>query len=140
MRPVAYLAAIALCLVPVGLCQAGEPAEVLPEGTFATGEGCAALAKSPPEDIEMMDFMVLSNTELMGQDFVCSFTEAGFMATNSGKAWLVKAKCESGAPAVASTISIKQLAEEKLEVSMTSEEGERDDLGTFVYCPDVLTD
>ncbi len=137
----AALASLVLSAALAGGALAGEPAEVLPEGMFATGEGCAALAKALPEDIEVMDFMVMSNTELMGQEFGCSFRDAAVAeAEEAGRVWSVTAECGSGGMAEASTIHIRQVAPDQLHVTMTVARGEPDPLGTFSHCPNVLTD
>ncbi|MGH6866238.1 MAG: hypothetical protein ACREDO_08745 [Methyloceanibacter sp.] len=118
---------------------AGEPAVVLPEAMFATGDGCKAIKTSLPEELEEMDLFVLSDTELMGQDFVCHFKDAKELATNSGNAWTVKASCESGAPAEPGSLMIKEIGERKLDVTLTTV-GDPDNFGTFVHCPNPLTD
>ena len=141
MKRFGCLSAPIFWLASAGSGLAGEPAGTLPEGMFATGEGCAALAKALPEDIAVMDFMVMSNTELMGQEFECSFRDATVAgAAEAGKLWSVKAECGSGGMAKSSMILIKQVAADQLHVTMTLAGGEPDVLGTFSYCPNVLTD
>jgi hypothetical protein len=134
MRSFASLVAV-LCFVVAGVARAGNPAEVLIEGMFATGDGCKAIETTLPEEIEDMDFMVMSNTELMGRDFVCHFKDADALATNSGKAWTVNGECESDAPSEPGTLAIKQMSDVTLATV-----GPPDHLGAFTFCPNPLTD
>ena len=130
------LVALVLCLVPGGIANAGDPASVLPEGVFATGEGCTMLAQSGTDEIDVMDFLVLTNGELTGMDFACKFTDAEAGTTDNHKSYAVKATCESGAPGVPAVITIKEMSDGELHLTMKSE-GDVDDLGDFARCPSV---
>ena len=116
-----------LCLVPGGIADAGDPASVLPEGVFATGEGCTMLAQSGTDEIDVMDFLVLTNGELTGMDFACKFTDAEAGTTDNHNSYAVKATCESGAPGVPAVITIKEMSDGELHLTMKSE-GDVDDL------------
>ncbi|MGV1015040.1 MAG: hypothetical protein ACOYB4_08735 [Methyloceanibacter sp.] len=141
LKSCGWPAAALFCLIPAGFTGAAAPAESLPQGTFATNDGCAALEKSLPEDMEFMDFLFLTNTELMGQEFGCSFVESEeSAAAQTGKVWSVRAKCGSGGPDDDTAITIREVGEGQLEVTMTILGGEPDVLGTFIYCPKVLAD
>ena len=136
MRVCAFAAAAILCMAHAGFGHAGNPIEILLEGSFATEDGCKALETSLPEDLEEMEFMVISNSELMGMDFVCHFRDA---TASGGKSWSVKAECESGAPAEPAVITVKELEEGRLDVTMTSN-GEPDHLGIFIFCTNPMAD
>jgi hypothetical protein len=112
------LAALILCLLPFGTAHSGDPASILPEGVFATGEGCTMLAQSGTDEIDVMDFLVLSAGELTGMDFACKFTEAEAGTTDGRKSYVVKAECESGAPGVPAVITIKEMSDGELHVTL----------------------
>ncbi len=131
----ALLVALALCLVPTG-GRAGTPSAVLPDGVFATGDGCTMLAQSGADDIDATDFLVLTNGELTGMDFACRFTDAEPATMDGHKSWTVKAECESGAPAVPAVITVKEAGEGLLALTMKSE-GDVEDLGDFTRCQSV---
>jgi hypothetical protein len=130
------LVALFLCLLPTGGGRAEQPATVLPEGVFATDDGCTMLAQSGSDDIDATDFFVLTNGELTGMDLACRFTDAEPGADGQGKSWMVKASCESGAPAVPAVITIQDAGGGLFHVTM-KQEGEVDDLGDFTPCPGV---
>jgi hypothetical protein len=124
-----------------GPCFAADPVEVLPEAMFATGEGCAVIKKTLPDDVEKFTFYALYNTDLYGPDLHCGFTDATESAVKSGTLWTVKADCKFGTEAKPSVIVIKQEVGKKgVEVSMTNAQGTRVDLGAFAHCGKILTD
>ncbi len=94
------------------------------------------LAQSGTDEIDVMDFLVLTNGELTGMDFACKFTDAEAGTTDGRKSYVVKAECESGAPAVPAVITIKEMSDGELHLTMKSE-GDVDDLGDFARCPSV---
>jgi hypothetical protein len=129
--------ALVLCLFPAAVSEAAPPASVLPDGVFATGDGCTMLSQAAgADDIDATDFFVLTNGELTGMDLACRFTDAEPGGEGQGKSWVVKATCESGAPAVPATITIEAAGDGLYHVTMTSD-GNVDDLGDFVPCPGV---
>ncbi len=130
------LAAFLLCLLPAA-GNAAEPASILPDGVFATGDGCTMLSQAgAADDIDATDFFVLSNGELTGMDLACHFTDAKPKGGDKSKAWVVKASCESGAPAVPATFTIEDAGGGLFHITMESE-GETDDLGEFAPCQSV---
>jgi hypothetical protein len=130
------LAAILLCLLPGGAGNAAEPAAILPDGVFATGDGCTMLSQAGgADDIDATDFFVLSNGELTGMDLSCRFTDAE-PKDGAEKAWVVKASCDSGAPTVPAVFTIEDAGGGLLHITMESE-GESDDLGEFAPCQSV---
>jgi hypothetical protein len=131
------LAALFLCLLPAAGGRAGEPAKVLPGGVFATDDGCTMLSQAGgADDIDATDFFVLSNGELTGMDLACRFTDAAPGENGKTKSWVVKASCESGAPAVPAVITVEEAGGGLYHVTMKSE-GDVDDLGDFAPCPGV---
>ena len=89
------LAVLLLCLFPTASGTAGEPTSVLPQGVFATDDGCTMLSQAGgADDIDATDFFVLSNGELTGMDLACHFTDAEPSKDGKGKSWEVKASCE----------------------------------------------
>jgi hypothetical protein len=108
----------------------------LPDGVFATGDGCTMLSQAGgADDIDATDFFVLSNGELTGMDLSCRFTDAEPQG-GAGKAWVVKASCESGAATVPATFTIEATGGGLFHITMESE-GETDDLGEFAPCQSV---
>jgi hypothetical protein len=94
-----------LCLLPPA-ANAAEPASI------ATGDGCTMLSQAgPADDIDATDFFVLSDGELTGMDLACHFTDAEPKSGGNGKAWVVKASCESGSPAVPDVFTIGDAVE-----------------------------
>ena len=131
------LGALLLCLFPSANGIAGEPASVLPQGVFATDDGCTMLSQAGgADDIDATDFFVLSNGELTGMDLACHFTDAEPSADGKGKSWEVKASCDSGAPAVPAVFTIEDAGGGLFHVTMKSE-GDVDDLGEFAPCQGV---
>ena len=131
------LAALLLCLFSSGNGIAGEPTSVLPQGVFATDDGCTMLSQAGgADDIDATDFFVLSDGELTGMDLACHFTDAEPSADDKGKSWVVKASCDSGAPAVPAVFTIEDAGGGLFHVTMTSE-GDVDDLGEFAPCQGV---
>lgn len=129
--------AVVLCLLPTASGKAAEPASVLPGGVFATDDGCTMLSQAAgADDIDATDFFVLTNGELTGMDLACRFTDAEPGGDGKSKSWVVKASCESGAPAVAAVITIEEAGGGLYHVTMKSE-GDVDDLGEFAPCPGV---
>jgi hypothetical protein len=117
--------------------QRAEPASILPDGVFATGDGCTMLSQAgPPDDIDATDFFVLSDGELTGMDLACHFTDAEPKSGGNEKAWVVKASCESGSPTVPATFTIEDAGGGLFHITMESE-GETDDLGEFAPCQSV---
>ena len=131
------LAALILCRLPATVANAAERSSVLPEGVFATGEGCTMLAQSGTDEIDVMDFLVLTNGELTGMDFACKFSDAEAGTTDNHKSYVVKAECESGAPGVPAVITITKMSDGELHLTMKSE-GDVDGLGDFARCPGVI--
>jgi hypothetical protein len=116
---------------------AADPVSILPDGVFATGDGCTMLAQSAAaDDIDATDFFVLSNGELTGMDLACRFTDAELKSDAKSKTCVVKASCESGAPAVPAVFTIEDAGGGLFHITMESE-GETDDLGEFVPCQSV---
>jgi hypothetical protein len=129
-------ATLFLCLFSAA-GMAAPPASILPDGVFATGDGCTMLAQAgAADDIDATDFFVLSNGELTGMDLACRFTDAEPKGGLDGKGWVVKASCESGAPAVPAVFTIEDAGGGLLHITMKSE-GDTDDLGEFVPCKSV---
>ena len=129
----------AVAVASAGTGFAADPVEVLPEAMFATGNGCAVIKKTLPEDVETFTFHALYNTDLYGPDLICSFIDAMVQAAKSGRIWTVKANCKFGAAIKPSTIVIKQDAgKEGVAVSMTNAQGNKVDLGTFAHCGKIL--
>ena len=115
------VAAFVFCSLPATSSKAAEPASILPDGVFATGDGCTMLSQAAGADnIDATDFFVLTNGELTGMDLACRFTDAESGAGDQPKSWTVKATCESGAPAVPAVIKIEE-AGSLYHVTMTSE-------------------
>jgi hypothetical protein len=130
------LAALLLCLLP-SAANAAEPSSILPDGVFATGDGCTMLSQAgAADDIDATDFFVLSNGELTGMDLACHFTDAEPKSGGNEKAWVVKASCESGSPTVPATFTIEDAGGGLFHITMESE-GETDDLGEFAPCQSV---
>jgi hypothetical protein len=88
------------------------------------------------DDIDATDFFVLTNGELTGMDLACRFTDAEPGGDGQAKSWVVKATCESGAPAVPAVITVEEAGDGLYHVTMKSE-GDVDDLGDFIPCPGV---
>jgi hypothetical protein len=131
------LAVILLCLFPSANGIAGEPASVLPQGVFATDDGCTMLSQAGgADDIDATDFFVLSDGELTGMDLACHFTDAEPSGDGKGKSWVVKASCDSGAPGVPAVFTIEDAGGGLFHVTMNSE-GDVDDLGEFAPCQGV---
>ena len=127
--------ATAIAVASAGACLAADPVDVLPEAMFATGNGCAVIKKTLPENVETFTFHAFYNTDLYGPDLVCNFTDATEAAVKSGTLWTVKANCQFGAATKPSTIVIRQdAAKEGVQVSMTNAQGKRVDLGAFAHC------
>lgn len=131
------VAALVLCLLTTASGKAAEPASVLPQGVFATDDGCTMLSQAGgADDIDATDFFVLSNGELTGMDLACRFTDAAPGENGKTKSWVVKASCESGAPAVPAVITIEDAGGGLYHVTMKSE-GDVADLGDFAPCQGV---
>jgi hypothetical protein len=119
-----------LCLLPPA-ANAAEPASI------ATGDGCTMLSQAgPADDIDATDFFVLSDGELTGMDLACHFTDAEPKSGGNGKAWVVKASCESGSPAVPAVFTIEDAGGGLFHITVGSQ-GETDDLGEFAPCQSV---
>jgi hypothetical protein len=131
------VAALVLWLLTTANGHATDPASVLPQGVFATDDGCTMLSQAGgADDIDETDFFVLSNGELTGMDLACRFTDAAPGENGTAKSWVVKASCESGAPAVPAVITIEEAGGGLYHVTMKSE-GDVDDLGDFTPCAGV---
>jgi hypothetical protein len=88
------------------------------------------------DDIDATDFFVLSNGELTGMDLACHFIDAEPKTGGNGKAWVVKASCEFGSPAVPAMFTIEDADGGLFHITIESQ-GETDDLGEFAPCQSV---
>jgi hypothetical protein len=124
----------------------GNPYNVLPEGVFATADGCSNLSRffgileeRPP------DFLVYSPSGVTGENFKCLFQDDAkyAMATDDSREWTVTGKCEGWdlAPSGSADFTIKQLSDDELQITrkladiFSVENFYVEDFGTFVRCP-----
>ena len=125
---------------PFDFALSGNPYDVLPEGVFATADGCGNLSRffsileqRPP------DFLVYSPSGVSGENFRCIFQDdATFASTTDDREWTVTGKCEGWdlAPSGLAHFTIKQLRDDTLQITRElADIFHEEDFGTFVRCP-----
>jgi hypothetical protein len=91
------------------------PANSLPEGTFASEDGCNKLAaKTPAELGEDLDFEILTKKGLLANQQVCDFVN---VYTHDATSWVATAFCDEGGYTYPDLFSIKQKADGRLAVT-----------------------
>ena len=112
----AAMLAAGLFLFSANLAWAQElPANSLPEGTFATEDGCKKLAaKTPAELGEDLDFEILTKKRLLAYQRACDFVN---VYTHDATSWVATAFCDEGGYTYPDLFSIKQKADGRLDVT-----------------------
>jgi hypothetical protein len=115
MRRAATLAA-GLFLLSPNLAWAQElPTNNLPEGTFASEDGCNKLAaKTPAELGEDLDFEILTTKGLLAYQRACDFVN---VYTHDATSWVGTAFCDELGYTYPDLISIKQKDDGRLDVN-----------------------
>ena len=108
--------AAGLFLFSANLAWAQElPANSLPEGTFASEDGCNKLAaKTPAELGEDLDFEILTKKGLLANQQACDFVN---VYTHDATSWVATAFCDEGGYTYPDLFSIKQKADGRLNVT-----------------------
>ena len=112
----AAMLAAGLFLFSADLASAQErPANSLPEGTFATEDGCNKLAaKTPAELGGDLDFEILTKKGLLANQQACDFVN---VYTHDATSWVATAFCDEGGYTYPDLFSIKQKADGRLDVT-----------------------
>ena len=112
----AAMLAAGLFLFSANLASAQErPANSLPEGTFATEDGCNKLAaKTPAELGEDLDFEILTKKGLLANQQACDFVN---VYTHDATSWVATAFCDEGGYTYPDLFSIKQKDDSRLNVT-----------------------
>jgi len=112
----AAMLASGLFLFSVNLAWAQElPANNLPEGTFATEDGCNKLAaKTPTELGEDFDFEILTKKGHLAYQQACDFVN---VYTHDATSWVATAFCDELGYTYPDLFSIKQKADGRLGVT-----------------------
>ena len=112
----AAMLAAGLFLFSANLASAQErPANSLPEGTFATEDGCNKLAaKTPAELGEDLDFEILTKKGLLANQQACDFVN---VYTHDATSWVATAFCDEGGYTYPDLFSIKQKDDGRLDVT-----------------------
>jgi hypothetical protein len=115
MRRAAMLAA-GLFLLSPNLAWAQElPTNSLPEGAFASEDGCIKLAgKTPAELGEDLDFEILTKKRLLAYQRACDFVN---VYTHDATSWVATAFCDELGYTYPDLISIKQKDDGRLDVT-----------------------
>jgi hypothetical protein len=115
MRRAAMLAA-GLFLLSFNLAWAEElPTNSLPEGTFASEDGCNKLAaKTPAELGEDLDFEILTKKGLLAYQRACDFIN---VHTHDATSWVATVFCDELGYTYPDLISIKQKDDGRLDVT-----------------------
>jgi hypothetical protein len=126
---------------PLDLLQSGNPYDVLPEGVFATEDGCGNLSRFfGILEERAPDFLVYSPSGVSGENFKCLFQDdAKHVATmDDSREWTVTGQCEgwSLGPSGSANFTIKQLSDDELQITRKLEDiFYVEDFGTFARCP-----
>jgi len=112
----AAMLAAGLFLFSANLAWAQErSANSLPEGTFATEDGCNKLAaKTPAELGEDLDFEILTKKGLLANQQACDFVN---VYTHDATSWVATAFCDEGGYTYPDLFSIKQKDDSRLNVT-----------------------
>jgi hypothetical protein len=112
----AAMLAAGLVLFSANLAWAQElPAKSLPEGTFASEEGCKKLAaKTPAELGEDLDFEILTKKGLLANQQACDFVN---VYSHDATSWVATAFCDEGGYTYPDLFSIKQKTDGRLDVT-----------------------
>ena len=112
----AAMLAAGLFLFSANLVWAQElPANSLPEGTFATEDGCKKLAaKTPAELGEDFDFEILTKKGLLANQQACDFVN---VYTHDATSWVATSFCDEGGYTYPDLFSIKQKDDGRLDVT-----------------------
>jgi hypothetical protein len=112
----AAMLAAGLFLFSANLAWAQElPANSLPEGTFATEDGCKKLAaKTPAELGEDLDFEILTKKGLLANQQACDFVN---VYTHDATSWVATSFCDEGGYTYPDLFSIKQKDDGRLDVT-----------------------
>jgi len=108
--------AAGLFLFSANLAWAQElPANSLPEGTFATEDGCKKLAAKTPADLgEDFDFEILTKKGLLANQQACDFVN---VYTHDATSWVATSFCDEGGYTYPDLFSIKQKDDGRLDVT-----------------------
>jgi uroporphyrinogen-III decarboxylase len=131
-RNAAWFVAVAGLLM--GPSSAMAAPETFLDGVYATGEGCAALAEQPLDEIPNMNFIMLTDEYLIGQEFGCAFRKAEDAPDVDG--WRVSAECESGGAPTEAEIEIAREDENRVSAILHIN-GQTNPLGAFDRCPKI---
>jgi hypothetical protein len=114
--PHAATLAAGLFLLSPNLAWAQElPAKSLPEGTFASEDGCNKLAaKTSAELGEDLDFEILTKKGLLAYQRACDFVN---VYTHDATSWVATAFCDELGYTYPNLVSIKQKADGRLDVT-----------------------
>lgn len=126
---------------PLDLLQSGNPYDVLPDGVFATEDGCGNLSRffglteeHPPY------FLVYSPSGVTGENFKCLFQDDAKHVTDTDDSseGTVTGTCTGWdlAPSGSANFTIKQLSDDELQITRKlADIFFQEDFGTFVRCP-----
>lgn len=125
---------------PLDLLQSGNPYDVLPEGVFATKDGCGNLSRSFSftEEEHPPFFLVYSPSGITGENFRCLFRDDARHVDATDDSWTVTGKCEGWnlAPSGSADFTIKRLSDDELQITRKmADTFYVEDFGTFARCP-----